>query len=67
LHLAASTMESEVEAAVQLLLDEGTVPLADRVKALVVPGSPEVPALTVPVVDLVGYDALLGAGEAVAP
>jgi len=67
LHLAASTMESEVEAAVQLLLDEGTVPLADRVKALVVPGSPEVPVLAVPEVDLAGYDALLGAGEAVAP
>lgn len=67
LHLAASTMESEVEAALQLLLDEGTVPRADRVKALVVPGSPEVPALAIPEVDLVGYDALLSAGEAVAP
>ncbi len=67
LHLAASTMESEVEAAVQLLLDEGTVPLADRVKSLVVPGSPEIPTLAVPEVDLDGYDALLGAGEGVAP
>ena len=67
LFLAASTMESEVETAVQLLLDEGTVPLADRVKALVAPGSPEVPALAIPEVDLAGYDDFLSAGEAVAP
>jgi hypothetical protein len=67
LHLAASTMESEVETAVQLLLDEGTVPRADRVQALVVPRSPAVPVLAIPEVDLTGYDALLTAGAAVAP
>ncbi len=60
LHLAASTMESEVEAALELLLAEGTVPTPDKVKALVVPMRPEglvdMPVLQV---DLTGYDALL--------
>jgi transposase InsO family protein len=65
--LAASTMESEVETGVQLLLEEGTAPTSERVKALVTPGSPEVPALAIPAVDLTAYDALLVAREAVAP
>lgn len=65
--LAASTMESEVETALQLLLDAGTIPTVDRVKALVDPVDTEVPDLDVPEVDLTSYDALLDAGEAVAP
>jgi hypothetical protein len=60
LHLAASTMESEVEAAVELCLEEGRVPRAEVVKNLVVPATPEVPEIEVPQVDLGIYDALLG-------
>ena len=60
LHLAAHTMECEVETAVELLLTEGQVPLADQVKALVQPVQPEIPDLPVPSVDLKGYDRLLG-------
>ena len=59
LHLAASTMESEVEAALELLLDEGTVPEIERVKALVSPQMPAHPEVTIPEVDLSGYDGLL--------
>jgi hypothetical protein len=59
LHLAASTMESEVEAALELLLSEGTVPLYDRVRSLLDPSKPEVPRIEVPSVDLSIYDSLL--------
>ncbi len=64
LHLAASTMESEVETALELLLEEGAVPTCDRVKALVVTAETELPDLAVPEVSLEVYDALLeGASE----
>lgn len=59
LHLAASTMESEVEAALEILLAEGAVPNVDKVKDLVVPSEPEIPHLPVPEVNLNGYDLLL--------
>ncbi len=59
LHLAASTMESAVEAALNLLLDEGVVPVIAAVKALVKEEPPEVPRQQVPQVDLSEYDALL--------
>jgi transposase len=59
LHLAASTMESDVEAALNLLLEEGLVPEIDRVKALVSPPEPEHPELSLPEVDLSEYDGLL--------
>lgn len=59
LHLAASTMESDVETALDLLLTEKKLRNAEQVKALVSPGRAEVPALSVPTVDLRGYDALL--------
>lgn len=59
LHLAASTMEADVEAALELLLAEGAVPRIDRVKALVAPAKPEHPDVTIPEVDLLGYDGLL--------
>jgi hypothetical protein len=58
LHLAARTLESEVETALELLLAERTVPLADRVRPLVEPTVAQVPELAVPIVDLIAYDAL---------
>lgn len=60
LHLAASTMESEVEAALSLLTTDGTPITVDAVRALVtMPASIEVPTLTPAGIDLVEYDALL--------
>ena len=58
LHLAASTMESEVEAALELLITDGVVPEIDHVKALVSPEMPEHPDVTIPEVDLSSYDGL---------
>ena len=67
LHLAATTMQCEVEAALGALLEEGQVPehaeVAARVGAWHAPGCPEV---RVAVPDLALYDTLL-AGEGVAP
>lgn len=60
LHLAASTQESEVQSALELLLDAGQVPEAERVKELVRPVPPPIPAMAVPIVDLALYDTLLG-------
>jgi hypothetical protein len=61
LHLAASTMQSEVEAGLDLLLGAGELPTADRVKSLMgASKGPEVPDLEPPKVDLSAYDALLG-------
>ena len=63
LHLAASTSESEVEAALVLLLDAGTAPTFDAVRALVqIPGPVAVPTLTPAVLDLGVYDRLLAVG-----
>lgn len=59
LHLAASTMESEVETALNLLSEQGMVPLVERVKTLVSPSSPEVPEMETYTVDLGDYDSLL--------
>lgn len=59
LHFAASTMESDVEAALELLLEQDIAPTADQVKALVAPARPDVPALDILEVDLAGYDRLL--------
>lgn len=59
LHLAASTMESEVEAVVARLLATNALRDADQVKASVKPAKPEVPVLQVEAVDLGSYDALL--------
>ncbi len=58
--LAASTMESEVEAALDCLLEAGQAPLPEEVKALVCPRTPEVPELKAYVPDLTSYDALIG-------
>jgi hypothetical protein len=60
LHLAASTLEADVEAALALLLDEGRAITGDAVKAiLALPARVELPDLEPPVVDLGDYDALL--------
>jgi hypothetical protein len=60
LHLAAMTMECEVEAALSALLEAGEVPEYERVKARVAPSSPlPVPKVHVDTPDLSAYDALL--------
>jgi hypothetical protein len=60
LHLAASTAESQVEAALGLLLDQGNIPTFDSVRDLVrTPGPQRVPELSAPVLDLSTYDQLL--------
>ena len=60
LHLAASTMESEVEAVLERLLAAGTLLSSADVKAAVAPTRSAVPVLEEPKVDLHEYDALLG-------
>jgi len=67
LHLAASTMECDVEAALDLLLDAGELPAIDRVRELC--GDRRqvtVPQLKAPEVELESYDHLLDAPEEVA-
>lgn len=59
LHLAASTMETDVEQALERLLQAGMVPTAEAVRGLVAPERPDVPALAAMAVDLAEYDALL--------
>jgi len=59
LHLAASTMESEVEEALVHLLEAEQCPDADAVKRVVAPEKIEVPEMEVPAVDLSSYDSLL--------
>ena len=67
LHLAASTTESEVEAALELVLEEGTLSGMEQVKALVdSSGSLEPPHIVPPSVDLSFYDALLHSPQEVA-
>ena len=59
LHLAASTLESEVEGALVRLLEAGECPETDAVKRVVAPAKIAVPVLEVPAVDLTSYDRLL--------
>jgi hypothetical protein len=59
LHLAATTMEADVEAALRTLLAAGTRPTFDLVRASVAPPAPSVPVLEMPSVDLTSYDAIL--------
>ena len=60
LHLAASTLESDVEAALSMLLDEHATITSDSVKAIVLrPRRSEAPELTPLAVDLRSYDTLL--------
>jgi hypothetical protein len=68
LHLAATTSEAEVEAALTLLLDAGTVPTFDTVRDLVREPQPlQIPELSRPVLDLEIYDQLLPSHEAAVP
>lgn len=62
LHLAASTMESEVERAIEALLAADKPFDYAAVKALAAPAQPTVPEIDVPVPDLRVYDALLAGG-----
>ena len=65
LHLAASTMEADVAAALAQLQTAGTLITVDAVKALTAPAAAvAVPALAAMPVDLTEYDALLDAQEA---
>jgi hypothetical protein len=65
LHLAASTMEADVAAALAQLQAAGTPITVDAVKALTAPATAvAVPALAAMPVDLTEYDALLDAEEA---
>lgn len=60
LHLAATTSEDDVEAALVLLEDAGQVPTFEAVRALVRPPTPAaVPAITIPTLDLKLYDQLV--------
>jgi hypothetical protein len=60
LHLAASTLEADVEAALARLFAEGKAISADNVKAIVMrPALTEVPVLDTSPLDLFAYDALL--------
>jgi hypothetical protein len=67
LHLAASTSESEVEAALGLLLEQHSLPTFDVVRDLTRPPVVErVPELSQPDLDLSIYDRLLSRGVAYA-
>jgi hypothetical protein len=60
LHLAATTSESEVETALCLLLEAGTLPTLGAVRDLVhLPGAVHIPALQTPPLDLSPYDQLI--------
>ncbi len=66
LHLAATTMESSVAAALEALLGEALVPTFEAVRERVAPLDPAAcPQLRVPVPDLSAYDRLIGTGEEV--
>jgi hypothetical protein len=59
LHLAAATLQHEVEAAVELLLEAGKLPTLGEVRSLLSDRKSEVPELEPLAVDLSGYDELL--------
>jgi hypothetical protein len=59
LHLAASTLETDVQAALELLLAKGHAVTVDVVKAITCAVKPEVPDLEPELVDLASYDDLL--------
>lgn len=65
LHLAATTMEAEVENALVAILDAGGAVTCDHVKEILgaVP-APAVPAMAPPDVNLAAYDRLLAGGGA---
>lgn len=62
LHLAASTMEADVERALEVILLRGERPDFAAVKALTAPEKPTIPIIHIPKPDLSVYDALLAGG-----
>ena len=67
LHLAASTVQSEVEAALDLVIEEGSLTSMEQIKTLVERATfSEPPQMEAPKVDLVSYDQLLSSGQEVA-
>jgi len=64
LHLAASTMQSQVEHALVSLLDRGERPDFITVKALAAPEKPTIPVVHIPAPDLGIYDRLFIGGAA---
>jgi hypothetical protein len=64
LHLAASTMERDVEAALAMLLEQGSTFDYHAVKALAAPEKPAVPIVNIPAADPAEYDRLLAVGGA---
>lgn len=63
LHLAASTMQADVELGAELLMDQGELPTADQVKDLVGKRKPAAVSELAPYQpDLLPYDGLLGHG-----
>ena len=66
LHLAATTMQCEVETVLESLLESGEVPEYETVKAKAQPREPATcPDVHIPVPDLGVYDGLLETGEVV--
>lgn len=59
LYLAATTMESQVEAALCILMKQGELPREKAVKKLIITEQPETPHLDQPEVDISSYDDLL--------
>lgn len=59
LKLAAETMESRVESAIETLRAAGEAPAPESVKAMVAPDDPAPPVLSTPEIDLGSYDELL--------
>jgi hypothetical protein len=62
LHLAASTMQSDVEKVLETLLARGERPDFITVKSLVAPEKPTVPVVHIPAPDLSVYDRLIAGG-----
>ena len=63
LHLAASTMESDVEVVLDMLLDQGITPTKNAVNTLLADEKPKIPELHIPQVNLSEYDALIESNE----
>ena len=62
MHLAASTMQADVELALETVLARGDRPDFITVKALAAPEKPAVPHVHIPAPDLAVYDRLLAGG-----
>lgn len=62
LHLAASTMQADVEIALATLLEQGRRPDYAAVKALAAPEKTAIPVVHIPAPDFADYDRLLVGG-----